>query len=294
LNSIHNCYWCGSICKANKDACPECVDYHDNNLCINAIGKHDNPCYSCSNILSNQTLITDPTLCVDSSSECELKCSDIKDGNYCFNNCVWCGSQCVEKNEGCPSCSSYTTTEDTYDPDNDPCITSFEINAEGVSKCQRCADDLLCMPGSSECWVNCTKIDTETNCKASLSCTWCGSGLCTDKTVGTNDYPECPACNTYTDEKSCHQSIHSCSWCKNACHTRAECLAPVVAAAVSIGAGVIAAIAIGAAVFVGISIFSSKKVYDAIMSAREANMSAASSNTLYEAADTGGDNPLFD
>jgi hypothetical protein len=296
LNSINNCYWCGSYCTASKEQCPDCSSLsrvRDSTKCTNAIDKHDNACYSCSNILNDQALISQPDACVDSSSKCDLKCKDIKDGNYCFNNCIWCGSQCVEKNVGCPSCSSYNTTEATYNPNNDTCITSFEFNAEGVSKCQRCADDLLCIPATDECWVNCTKIDTETLCKSHLACTWCGNGLCTDKTDG-NDYPECPACNTYTDESSCHKSIRACSWCNNACHTRSECLAPVVAAAVTIGAGIIAAIAVGAAVFVGISIFSSKKVYDAIMSAREANMNAASSNSLYEAADTGGDNPLFD
>jgi len=315
LASPHGCVWCGNACADNYSSCPACSTYDSkkgNGVCTQALilnkevnegEEGEEATKYCTKCAYRENPNDDD--CVANESECDLECNTIKDANECNRNCIWCGEaeKCRFKRDGCPACSTYvqdSESEETVAAFQKRCSGSFEFVDGNLSKCQFCdevnendSSDSHCKSATLPCFVNCAKITSEMTCQSHLECTWCGAGLCTFSKGVDSGYSECPECSTYTSESECHDSVRSCSWCDNACHTRDECVSRAITTITTIGAGVIAAIAVGAAVFAGLSVLGSKKVYDAIVLARESSMESAASNPMYEQKDNGGDNPLF-
>jgi len=273
LASVRGCVWCGSMCKQSIDDCPDCPTYSQSN-CTKVHDKNNIRCQLCDF----------DHACTSDLSTCNRNCSDITDSTMCDRNCVWCGSKCIFNTEECPSCDSYNGME------ND-CSNAFVFSGGQVTKCQFCEDDQKCQLSSQACFINCSKIEIDVPCKAALNCTWCGNGLCAFAS-NQKDYAECPSCSSYTDKTSCHNSIRACSWCKDGCYTRADCIADAAVKIASISAGIIAAIVVAAVVALIIITVSSRKVYALIMESQQQSMTTANDSSIYEAKDNGGENPL--
>jgi len=99
------------------------------------------------------------------------------------------------------------------------------------------------------------------------------------------------SCGWCSDDKKCH--LGSYSGCKSGLETVCTSLSPAAIAGITIGAGIIAAIVIAVVVFVVASAIGSKKAYDYYMS-KKTDMSAASTNPMYNDHGLRGDNPFYD
>ena len=288
------CDWCGDRC-ADKGGCPACSERDANKgSCASYYDETLTECKHCKPTGERQE-----SKCKGVEELCPEDCHSMTDAEKCGGawNCQWCGASCVDINEACPACNKIQEA--------DECNKSFEKKASEASSvhCKYCPEvkgtDPHCVTVDEECWVNCLAIKSKTQCSAVSMCIWCGNGDCKQRDLDdngkpvSNDNSECPECTAYENESDCHSSVRSCSWCNGSCNTRAWCIGDAAKKAAGIAAGVVAAIVIAAVVALSISAFASKKVYDAIMEARETDMDTATSNPLFEAKEDGGVNPTF-
>jgi len=261
------------------------------------LGNVANPCIFCGDLLflyERNGVLEFPNFCVPSSSD---------------QHCPECEALASSKPEDGTEVKVYTLPGASV---NSPCHALID-DKSNLQKCGYCESTGKCLPlenqqeyantydderedylfFSSKCDVDCNNYATsEQNCRRSkLECAWCqltdGSHLC----LGQEQ--ECPACKEYSSAFLCNAA--GCKWCdmSSQCVTGNKAC-PELPAVIGIAAGVIAAIIIAAVVGVAITSFASKKVYDAIVEARESSMESAASNPLFESKEDGGANPLFE
>lgn len=174
-------------------------------------------------------------------------------------------------------------------------LSQEEIDVYSKTQIPEVREDIM----FKHCDTDCTLYgnDFKSCTKSALNCTWCIPPDTRNETIaefvcGPEDQ-ECKSCAKLTSSLQCSSS--GCKWCEGTkqCITRNRpCVESI--AAIGIGAGVIAGIAVAAVAGVAISSFASKKVYDAIVEARETSMDSATSNPLFEAKEDGGVNPAFE
>jgi len=294
LASPKQCFWCGNSCQSSADSC-SCDNLSEDD-CANAIFKDEDEkfkhCTYC--YVESTSASTSGKKCVKNKSndKCDIECGTIESAAECKDNCIWCGKKCVSKAFGhCDDCSTYNNKND--------CSEALQLDGDKLLYCQYCDEvenegDNHCILSSQKCFVNCARIESEMGCNSQSNCIWCGAE-CVFKSKDTTAsyFANCPSCNEYNNKYGCQHSVNECGWCNDKCQSRSDCISNTIAQVATISAGVIAAIAIGAFVFVALSVFGSKKVYDAIVLARESHMESTTSNPMYEKKDNGGENPLF-
>eukprot|EP01107_Rhizomastix_libera_P018215 TRINITY_DN919_c0_g1_i1.p1 TRINITY_DN919_c0_g1~~TRINITY_DN919_c0_g1_i1.p1 ORF type:complete len:815 (+),score=126.35 TRINITY_DN919_c0_g1_i1:22-2445(+) len=204
-------------------------------------------------------------------------------------------------------------------------IVSY-IPFTGCSEFGKCA---YCLPSSGQCALanetdvtgkdcganNCydAGCDERTGgCISSFKCgdtndPYCSIGYCLNVTAGCED-PKTRYCTVPEVLGSCYlatcmptkggcyyysdgHSLNSCGLCEP---NDDNCPKVVPSSTIAaIAAGVVAAIIVAIVAFLVASSLATKKIYDALKTAKEAQTDAANENKLYENAATGGSNPAF-
>jgi len=136
---------------------------------------------------------------------------------------------------------------------------------------------------------------------------YCTVGYCLNVTAGCED-PKTRYCTVPEVLGSCYlatcmptkggcyyysdgHSLNSCGLCEP---NDDNCPKVVPSSTIAaIAAGVVAAIIVAIVAFLVASSLATKKIYDALKTAKEAQTDAANENKLYENAATGGSNPAF-
>jgi len=279
------------LCVASNYSCD------DGNLCTTDTCENSNGTPKCSNefIDCNSGDLCGYT-CVAGECVLEAICDD---GNPCTDDSIVCGN-------GTASCTSNSWNATSVCDDNNVCtVDSCNANSNGTGSDACAYTNITCTPPTvCQIAVGC---DSVSGCifedkPCSNSSDFCTIYSC-DSVVG-DCLAQARVCTETTDD-NCYNPVCDsvngvCSQKKksnfNSATSSKGILCPLAydstAKKIAIGAGAAAGIAIGAAAGVGLLGFGGKKAYDYYATGHQLG-SSVTSNPLYEASDSAGNNPLY-